>query len=633
MNRTSRPLRCVALFLLAMLVGAAEIDDLPVLHAGRVKPLAVAAEEVLLGITGKVPFGEVSASGPGNQSITTRIPASTLLLYLAMDPAGWNERPLVQVPWLALRERLGLAGQWASIAQLEGGRALIDEAVGRKQTLDRSGELQAWSRDDQAAYEVAGRWSEALDALGGRSIALAPLAVDDDERRWLLNEIAPRLDAGGHADQAWRGALRAVIGQPEERRIDALRRADPWLSLGDLMARPDPLLFVDGAAAGAPRRLTDLAATARAWAAMARGGTWDAALHTRFIAALRASGLARVVDMRNAGATTVSDYPSQGMITLELSYIAARPFTWAWIAFVLGGIVLACGAARATPRQVLYWRVGVALTLLALLCTTMGLATRVTLTGLGAVTNLYETLIYVALLVSLLGLWLSRSTGQGAWAAAGGLAAGLCAAIGEAMPPELGSHIGQLQPVLRSRFWLWVHVKVVVASYAAFVLAWAVGNVVLWQAWRQRRQVGADEGRALYRCLQVGLVLMIAGTLLGGVWADQAWGRFWGWDPKEIGALIVCLVYLIPLHLRYIGAVGHTGLAAWSVLGVVSVVWSWYGINFILATGLHAYAFGTSSGIDKILVGGGVLGQTVLTAWQLRAIQRARVHSPQPGAP
>ena len=106
------------------------------------------------------------------------------------------------------------------------------------------------------------------------------------------------------------------------------------------------------------------------------------------------------------------------------------------------------------------------------------------------------------------------------------------------------------------------------------------------------KQVAASAAHALYRCLQIGIVLMVAGTILGAIWADEAWGRYWGRDPKEVWALVIILVYLIPLHLRYIGAVRNTGMAAWSVYGFASVVFSWYGVNFLLGAGLHSYGFG-----------------------------------------
>ncbi|MBN8523807.1 MAG: cytochrome c biogenesis protein CcsA, partial [Planctomycetes bacterium] len=262
------------------------------------------------------------------------------------------------------------------------------------------------------------------------------------------------------------------------------------------------------------------------------------------------------------------------------------------------------------------WRSGAGATLLGCLACTAGLGIRLAISPWGAVTNLYETLVYVALITGVLGLVLAWTGRRPAYVVAAAIGAALCAMVGEAMPADLGAHIGQLQPVLRSKFWLWVHVKVIVASYAAFVLAWVLGNWALARAALHRRPVEPAESQAIYRCLQVGVVLIAAGTLLGGVWADQAWGRFWGWDPKEVWALVILLVYLVPLHLRYIGMVGPNGMAAWAVHGFQSVVMSWYGVNFILGAGLHAYATGSGFGSGgQLIVLPLIAVQTALAVW------------------
>jgi ABC-type transport system involved in cytochrome c biogenesis permease subunit len=95
----------------------------------------------------------------------------------------------------------------------------------------------------------------------------------------------------------------------------------------------------------------------------------------------------------------------------------------------------------------------------------------------------------------------------------------------------------------------------------------------------------------VYRAMQVGVLLVAAGTILGGVWADVSWGRFWGWDPKEVWALITLLVYLIPLHGRFAGWVSTFGLIVASVVCYMSVLMAWYGVNFVLGVGLHSYGF------------------------------------------
>ncbi len=110
----------------------------------------------------------------------------------------------------------------------------------------------------------------------------------------------------------------------------------------------------------------------------------------------------------------------------------------------------------------------------------------------------------------------------------------------------------------------------------------------------------------IYRTMQVGVLLIAAGTILGGVWADYSWGRFWGWDPKEVWALITLLVYLIPLHGRFAGWVSTFGLVVASVVCFLSVVMAWYGVNFVLGVGLHSYGFveGGSQGIMSVIIAG-----------------------------
>ena len=100
----------------------------------------------------------------------------------------------------------------------------------------------------------------------------------------------------------------------------------------------------------------------------------------------------------------------------------------------------------------------------------------------------------------------------------------------------------------------------------------------------------------IYRAMQVGVLLVAAGTILGGVWADYSWGRFWGWDNKEVWALITLLVYLVPLHGRFAGWVNTFGLVCLSVACFLSVLMAWYGVNFVLGVGLHSYGFTEGGG-------------------------------------
>ena len=161
-------------------------------------------------------------------------------------------------------------------------------------------------------------------------------------------------------------------------------------------------------------------------------------------------------------------------------------------------------------------------------------------------------------------------------------------------PAHLDPSLRPLQPVLRSNFWLVTHVLTITLSYAAFALALGIGDIALgyYLVRSKNREVLASLSTFTYKTLQVGVLLLAIGTVLGGVWADYAWGRFWGWDPKEVWALITLLGYLALLHARYTGWLGDFGLAAWAAICFSLVIVAWYGVNFVLGAGLHSYGFG-----------------------------------------
>lgn len=130
----------------------------------------------------------------------------------------------------------------------------------------------------------------------------------------------------------------------------------------------------------------------------------------------------------------------------------------------------------------------------------------------------------------------------------------------------------------------------------------------------------------VYRAMQVGVLLVAAGTILGGVWADYSWGRFWGWDPKEVWALITLLVYLVPLHGRFAGWVNTFGLVAASVICFLSVLMAWYGVNFVLGVGLHSYGFTEGGGQGVVSACTlAILAVVGATAWRRSLSSRPEV--------
>jgi ABC-type transport system involved in cytochrome c biogenesis permease subunit len=229
--------------------------------------------------------------------------------------------------------------------------------------------------------------------------------------------------------------------------------------------------------------------------------------------------------------------------------------------------------------------------------------------------------------------------------------------------PVLDESFQPLQPVLRSNFWLTIHVLTIVASYGAGMLAWGLGltalGYVLFGKYRDpvvparlpegmkpadhsdphrpanRRPpepVGVLANYA-YRAIQVAVLLLAAGTILGGLWADVSWGRFWGWDPKEVWALISLLVYLAILHGRFAGWFNHFGLIFGTVSGATMIAMSWYGVNFVLPTlakggtvGLHSY--GEGAGGQAYVFGFVALNWLFLAAATVRYLSQTSVVKP-----
>jgi ABC-type transport system involved in cytochrome c biogenesis permease subunit len=447
-----------------------------------------------------------------------------------------------------------------------------------------------------------------------------------------------------------------------------------------------------------------------------------------------------------------SEYPTVKVMELETYFNETNPFWKAPYGYGLAVAFLAASLGFTSLRRksplwytgkVLY-SVGMLGLILGIALEVAGFTMRVVISGWAPVTNMYETVIWVSLVAAVLGLvfeLIFRKTFTAL--AASGVA--LLGTLLAANVPLLDPTIKTLQPVLRSNYWLTIHVLTEVSSYAAFALAWMLGMIaVLYYLTATYRRspsyvevgspllpglpllvlgavglavsygyfgmqlskdrattlyyvaaipaylggiltivgfaglvgeaiaratfrdeesldqaalageaatpaatsvqtvtVGESSGAVatlakpsvaeirarasqsrmkldargrsmqataaqikplanfIYRAMQVGVLLVAAGTILGGVWADYSWGRFWGWDPKEVWALITLLVYLIPLHGRFAGWVNTFGLVMASVACFSSVIMAWYGVNFVLGVGLHSYGFveGGSQGV------------------------------------
>lgn len=223
---------------------------------------------------------------------------------------------------------------------------------------------------------------------------------------------------------------------------------------------------------------------------------------------------------------------------------------------------------------------------------TAALAIRMIIQGRPPVTNLYSSAIFVGWITAGCSIIIERinKLGFGTFAASSVGATTLIVAHHLALQ---GDTIEMMQAVLDSNFWLATHVVTITMGYGAVFLAGSLAHIYILGAFLFKR-FSKEHGKSLtsitYAILCLAILLSFIGTVLGGVWADQSWGRFWGWDPKENGAILIVLWLAIMLHLRLAGRIKQRGLMIMCVFGNIVCSFSWFGVN-LLGIGLHSYGF------------------------------------------
>jgi ABC-type transport system involved in cytochrome c biogenesis permease subunit len=238
------------------------------------------------------------------------------------------------------------------------------------------------------------------------------------------------------------------------------------------------------------------------------------------------------------------------------------------------------------------------------------------------VTNLYSSAVFIGLgcvASCLIAEWFYRN----GIAIVVGSVTGFCTLIIAHMLSLSGDTMEMMQAVLDTNFWLATHVTCVTLGYTMAFVAGFMGIAYIFLGFftdMLRKEGSANLTRMTYGILCAGMFLSFVGTVLGGLWADYSWGRFWGWDPKENGALLIVIWIALILHARWGGLVKHRGIAVLSVLGIIITSWSWFGTNF-LGVGLHSYGFRQGAMATLILVDFGFLaiaglGMLPLNMWQ-----------------
>ena len=227
----------------------------------------------------------------------------------------------------------------------------------------------------------------------------------------------------------------------------------------------------------------------------------------------------------------------------------------------------------------------------ALLVHTFGLSARTWLQGRPPVTNLYSSAVFVGWGCVVLALIIEKFMRNGLLTVTASLIGFITLIVAHHL--QDGDTMGMMQAVLDSNFWLATHVIAVTIGYSATFLAGIIAILAILLGVFTRaidKPLFKDLGRSVYGVICFALLFSFVGTVLGGIWADQSWGRFWGWDPKENGAILIVLMNAIILHARWGGLAKERGIFAMAVFGNIVTSWSWFGTN-MLGVGLHSYGF------------------------------------------
>ena len=274
---------------------------------------------------------------------------------------------------------------------------------------------------------------------------------------------------------------------------------------------------------------------------------------------------------------------------LEFLFNQAQPFLHAMILYVVV-FVLTLISWLKWPKTL--WKTAVILLLFGFLIHTVGVVTRMYLQARPPVTNLYSSAIFVGWGAVLLCLFLERfyKNGIGSFSASGiGFVTLL---IAQNLQLD-GDTLQMLRAVLDTNVWLATHVVMVTLGYSATFLAGFLGIIYIFRGLLTKsfdETTAKSLGRMMYGIVCFATLFSFGGTILGGIWADQSWGRFWGWDPKENGALLIVLWNAIILHTRWGGYARERGIAVMTVFGNIITSLSWFGVN-MLGIGLHSYGF------------------------------------------
>ncbi len=545
-----------------------EIARLPVSASGRTKPLDSFARSSLLRLSGRQTF-EVDATGGGAGGggveageRARRAPAIQWLMEVWTDQTKAMDRRVIRIDHPDVLSVLGLSGEKRTRFSLN---EVLPKSREIEQQAQKASDKPAKSRDPFERH-ILDLYSKLVEfsslANFDAPYAAAPLAAGE-EWRPLSHAVSKNEQGEGASATAWMSILSAYSGGGAKSQSEAERTAS--------IAKC--------------REVT-----------AAYSAQLASALPSDTKAARSEVIFNRVQPFYQASVLYVVAF-LLGAVALLL-----RPLSHGSSSAVVGVGPGGAGDAGNGGWSRALVRAALAVVAVAFVAHSLGLVARIWLQGRPPVTNLYSSAVFIGwacVPVALVGEWFQR---HGLLT----LAASMIGFSTLVIAHNLGSSgdtMEMMQAVLDSNFWLATHVVVVTIGYSATFLAGFLAVMYVLLGIPTRLLTG-EPMKALpkmtYGVICFATIASFVGTVLGGIWADQSWGRFWGWDPKENGAAMIVLWNLLILHARWGGMIKERGVAVLAVAGNIVTAWSWFGTN-MLGVGLHSYGFMDSAAFYMIV--------------------------------
>ena len=326
---------------------------------------------------------------------------------------------------------------------------------------------------------------------------------------------------------------------------------------------------------------------------------------------------AQVLELeRRVRAAPPAHYPTRAAIERELRYNAARPTRLTW--FLLLPAAIAAGLTLERDRFRLTWVANAGL-VAGFLVASWGIWQRWQVAGRIPASNMFESMLFLGWGVALFGVVSVLLRNRMLVFNAAAMAA-LATMLSDLLPMD--GFVHPMAPVLSGTPWLAIHVPIIMVSYATLTLVTFFAHLVIGvEIFAPARRDLVDRWSQLaYWYIHVGSILLITGILTGSIWAASSWGRYWGWDPKEVWSLVAFLAYMAILHARFDHQIAAFGVAAGAIAAFWTILMTYLGVNFVLASGLHSYGFG-SSRLVNVLVGVALV-ETAFLAAGWRAVRR-----------